>query len=60
MEQDIHNYYSNFNEVYEVLKNRVGRYKGLKTWIDLTIVDKIYYFFFADFDFYLKKRYGHF
>ncbi|PSE45608.1 DNA helicase [Acinetobacter nosocomialis] len=60
MEQDIHNYYSNFNEVYEVLKNRVGRYKGLKTWMDLTIVDKIYYFFFADFDFYLKKRYGHF
>jgi len=37
MEQDIHNYYSNFNEVYDVLKNRVGRYKGLKTWIKFTI-----------------------
>lgn len=56
IEQDIHSIYNEFNQVHEILFERMERYLISPFWVNLNIIDKIYYFFIKDFDYDLKTK----
>ncbi|WP_228267704.1 DEAD/DEAH box helicase family protein, partial [Acinetobacter soli] len=56
IEQDIHSIYNNFNQVYEILSERMERFFNSPFWMGLNIIDKIYYFFIEGFDYDLKIK----
>jgi len=56
IEQDVHSIYNEFNQVHEILFERMGRYLISPFWVNLNIIDKIYYFFIKDFDYDLKIK----
>jgi superfamily II DNA or RNA helicase len=56
IEQDVHSIYNEFNQVHEILFERMQRCLISPFWVKLNIIDKIYYFFIKDFDYDLKIK----
>lgn len=56
IEQDIHSIYNEFNQVHKILFERMERYFISTFWMNLNIIDKIYYFFIEGFDYDLKMK----
>lgn len=54
LENNIHSCYSSFNEVFEILQSKLDS----NDWLDLDLVDKVYFFFIKDMDYYLQLRMG--